>query len=90
MPISFCTGWIDRREKAVGSSSGGFNNRCRLQGHQRSRGSDSHRTPGSWLVGGDRLSEVLGRKVDLLTESAISPYLKDRILNELMVIYGTR
>jgi uncharacterized protein len=36
------------------------------------------------------LSEVLGRKVDLLTESAISPYLKDRILNELMVIYGTR
>ena len=37
-----------------------------------------------------RMSEVLGRKVDLLTESAISPYLKDRILNELMVIYGTR
>jgi len=36
------------------------------------------------------LSEVLGRKVDLLTESAISPYLKDRILNGLMVIYGTR
>jgi predicted nucleotidyltransferase len=37
-----------------------------------------------------KLSVVLGRKVDLLTESAISPYLKDRILNELMVIYGTR
>ncbi len=37
-----------------------------------------------------KLSEVLGRKVDLLTESAISPYLKDRILKELMVIYGTR
>ncbi len=37
-----------------------------------------------------QLSTVLGRKVDLLTESAISPYLKDRILNELMVIYGTR
>ena len=36
------------------------------------------------------LSEVLGRKVDLLPEAAISPYLKDRILNELMVIYGTR
>ena len=36
------------------------------------------------------LSETLGRKVDLLTESAISPYLKDRILNELLVIYGTR
>jgi len=37
-----------------------------------------------------KLSEILGRKVDLLTESAISPYLKDRILKELMVIYGTR
>jgi uncharacterized protein len=36
------------------------------------------------------LSEILGRKVDLLTESAISPYLKDRILKELTVIYGTR
>jgi hypothetical protein len=36
------------------------------------------------------LSEMLGRKVDLLTESAISPYLKDRVLNELLVIYGTR
>lgn len=33
------------------------------------------------------LSEALGRKVDLLTEGAISPYLKDRILKELMVIY---
>jgi uncharacterized protein len=37
-----------------------------------------------------KLSNILGRKVDLLTESAISPYLKDRILNELKVIYGTR
>lgn len=33
------------------------------------------------------LSEALGRKVDLLTEKAISPYLKDRIMKELMVIY---
>ncbi len=33
------------------------------------------------------LSEALGKKVDLLTEGAISPYLKDRILKELMVIY---
>lgn len=33
------------------------------------------------------LSEALGRKVDLLTEAAISPYLKERILNELTVIY---
>ena len=33
------------------------------------------------------LSEALGKKVDLLTEGAISPYLKDRIFNELTVIY---
>jgi predicted nucleotidyltransferase len=33
------------------------------------------------------LSTVFGRKVDLLTEAAISPYLKDRILSELKVIY---
>lgn len=33
------------------------------------------------------LSEALGKKVDLLTENAISPYLKDRILKDLTVIY---
>lgn len=33
------------------------------------------------------LSEVLGRKVDLLTEQAISPHLRDRILSEQQVIY---
>ena len=36
------------------------------------------------------LSEALGRKVDLLTEGAISPYLKDRILKEIKVIYESR
>lgn len=33
------------------------------------------------------LSEALGKKVDLMTENAISPYLKDRIFKELTVIY---
>lgn len=32
-------------------------------------------------------SEVLGRKADLLTEASISPYLKDRINNEMEIIY---
>lgn len=36
------------------------------------------------------LSEALGRKVDLLTEGALSPYLRDRILNEMRVVYGKR
>jgi len=35
-----------------------------------------------------KLSAALGRKVDLLTEAAISPYLKDRILKDVKVIYG--
>jgi predicted nucleotidyltransferase len=36
------------------------------------------------------LSEVLGRKVDLLTEAAISPYIRENILNDLQVLYGSR
>lgn len=32
------------------------------------------------------LSELLGVKIDLLTEQAISPYLIDRILKEIKVI----
>ena len=34
------------------------------------------------------LSELLGIKVDLLTERAISPYLIDRIKEESTVIHG--
>ena len=33
------------------------------------------------------LSQLLGRKVDLLTEAAISPYLRDIIKRELQVVY---
>ena len=33
------------------------------------------------------LSEALGIKVDLLTEAAISPYLRDHIQQELQVLY---
>jgi predicted nucleotidyltransferase len=32
----------------------------------------------------------LGRKVDLLTKEAISPYLRERILGEVQTIYDTR
>lgn len=34
-----------------------------------------------------RLSEALGRKVDLLTEAAISPYLRQQILDDVLVLY---
>jgi predicted nucleotidyltransferase len=41
------------------------------------------------MVGLEReLSEVLGRKVDLLTEASLSPYLRDRILKERRVVYA--
>lgn len=33
------------------------------------------------------ISSALERKVDLLTEAALSPYLRDRIKRELQVIY---
>jgi predicted nucleotidyltransferase len=37
-----------------------------------------------------QLSAAIGRKVDLLTEAALSPYLRDSILRELKVIYEAR
>ena len=33
------------------------------------------------------LCEALGMKVDLLTEKAVSPYVIDKIKNEMVVIY---
>lgn len=36
------------------------------------------------------MSAALGRKVDLLTEAAISPYLRERIKRDLQVIYEAR
>lgn len=35
-----------------------------------------------------QLAGALGRKVDLLTEAALSPYLRERIMKELRVIYA--
>lgn len=37
-----------------------------------------------------QLSDALERKVDLLTEAALSPHLRARILGDLRVIYETR
>lgn len=36
------------------------------------------------------LSEALGKKVDVLTEGAISPYIRENILKDLWVLYGSR
>ncbi len=37
-----------------------------------------------------QMSAALGRKVDLLTEAALSPYLRDTIKNEMVVVYEAR
>jgi predicted nucleotidyltransferase len=37
-----------------------------------------------------KMSAALGRKVDLLTEAAISPYLRDQIKRDLRVVYEAR
>jgi len=34
-----------------------------------------------------QFSDALGRKVDLLTEAAISPYLQEKIKRDLQVLY---
>ena len=36
------------------------------------------------------LAEALHAGVDLVTENSVSPYLKDRIFRESVVLYGTR
>ena len=35
----------------------------------------------------DQLSETLGRKVDLVTEGALSPHIKDRVITDLKIVY---
>lgn len=37
-----------------------------------------------------QLEHALGRRVDVLTEAALSPYLHDRIMSEVQVIYEAR
>jgi uncharacterized protein len=35
----------------------------------------------------DRLSRFFGRPVDLLTEAALSPYIRDSVLAQALVVY---
>lgn len=37
-----------------------------------------------------RLSEVLEKKVDLVTEKSLSPYFKNEVFENLQVLYGER
>jgi len=38
----------------------------------------------------DELSQILGRKVDLNTPGFLSPYFRDAVLSEAIVIYDSR
>jgi predicted nucleotidyltransferase len=38
----------------------------------------------------DEFSASLGRKVDLLTEGALSPYIKEDVMKDLIIFYGER
>jgi uncharacterized protein len=35
-----------------------------------------------------KFSDLFGKKVDLVTEEALSPYIKDRVLADLKILYG--
>src|SRR5687768_778218 len=37
-----------------------------------------------------QMSDALHKQVDLVTEAALSPYLRDRILRDLRVVYEAR
>lgn len=37
-----------------------------------------------------QMSDALHKQVDLVTEAALSPYLRDRVLRELRVVYEAR
>jgi|SRR3989344_2922273 len=36
------------------------------------------------------LSQILKKRVDLVTREALSPYIKDKILEDLEIVYGKR
>ena len=40
-----------------------------------------------WLDAAFEIEDALGKKVDLVTENGLSPYIKDNVLKDLEVIY---
>jgi len=41
-----------------------------------------------WIDAALEIEDELGRKVDLVTESTLSPYLKEFVMKDLKVLYG--
>ncbi len=40
-----------------------------------------------WVDAALEIEDALGKKVDLVTENGLSPYIKDNVLKDLQVIY---
>ena len=40
-----------------------------------------------WINAALEIEDALGKKVDLVTENALSPYIKDNVFRDLQVIY---
>ena len=43
-----------------------------------------------WVDAALEIEDVLGRKVDLVTENSLSPHIREFILKDLQVLYGKR
>lgn len=44
----------------------------------------------NWLDAAFEIEEVLGRKIDLVTENGLSPHVRDYVMKDLQVLYGKR
>jgi len=44
----------------------------------------------NWLDAAFEIEEVLGKKVDLITEKGLSPHVRDYVYKDLQVLYGER
>lgn len=43
-----------------------------------------------WVDAALEIEDVLGRKVDLVTEKSLSPHVRDRVFRDLQVLYEER
>ena len=43
-----------------------------------------------WLDAAFEIEDTLGRKVDLVTEKGLSPYIREYVLKDLQVLYDER
>jgi uncharacterized protein len=42
----------------------------------------------NWVDAALEIEDALGRKVDLVTENSLSPYIRENVLKNLVVLYG--